>query len=61
MATLQQQKQDLEQRLQMEIADLHGEKQQAASEAAHALQVIFDLLLPFLQYEGLFRILTWPS
>ena len=43
-ATLQRQKQDLEQRLQKEIADLRDEKQQAASEAANALQVGFCLL-----------------
>ena len=45
MAGLQQQKQDLEQRLQKEIADLHAEQQQAASEAATALQVESHLVL----------------
>ena len=36
---MQQQKEHLEQRLQKEIADLHEEQQQAASEAANSLQV----------------------
>ena len=36
---MQQQKQDLEQRLQEEVADLRAEQQQGASGAANALKV----------------------